>query len=131
MSTTTYTTHIVYKTTNLVNNKIYIGIHSTNDINDGYLGSGVYLFSDLKKYGKENFKREVLYECSSRDIAAAIEASLVNEDFVYRKDTYNLKPGGCKMKNGKPKIKLRAGLDLSRLSMKERKRLAGSPRYKL
>lgn len=50
----------VYKTTNLINGKIYIGQHTTENIDDGYLGSGVILQKAFKKYGKENFKREVL-----------------------------------------------------------------------
>jgi hypothetical protein len=50
----------VYKTTNKKNGKFYIGIHSTNDLNDGYLGSGTILKSSIKKNGKENFKLEYL-----------------------------------------------------------------------
>jgi len=34
--------HIIYQITNKVNNKIYIGLHSTKDINDGYMGSGKF-----------------------------------------------------------------------------------------
>ena len=52
---------IVYQITNLINDKIYIGIHSTNDINDNYFGSGTILNKAIKKYGKQNFKKEVLY----------------------------------------------------------------------
>ncbi len=50
---------IIYKTTNLINGKIYVGYHNT-DINDGYLGSGTIFSKALKKYGKKNFVREVL-----------------------------------------------------------------------
>ena len=50
----------VYKTTNLLTGKIYIGQHSTKNIDDGYLGSGVYLKKAFKKYGKENFKCEII-----------------------------------------------------------------------
>lgn len=53
--------HIVYLTTNLVNNKIYIGVHSTYDLNDDYLGSGFALKKAINKYGKEKFKREILF----------------------------------------------------------------------
>ena len=131
MSTTTYTTHIVYKTTNLVNNKIYIGIHSTNDINDGYLGSGRKLVREIEKYGEENFSRAILYECSSRDIAAAYESFLVNEKFLERDDTYNIRKGGERHSMGKPVVKLKGSMSLTSLSAKERRRLVMNPRYKL
>jgi len=49
----------IYKTTNLINNKIYVGKHKTS-ANDGYLGSGLILGYAVDKYGKENFKREIL-----------------------------------------------------------------------
>lgn len=53
--TSTIIYHIVYETTNLINGKIYRGVHSTNNINDGYLGSGIKFGRALKKYGKSNF----------------------------------------------------------------------------
>lgn len=87
--------HVVYKTTNLINNnKIYIGLHSTDNINDSYLGSGWVLKSAIKKYGKENFRKVILCICDSRKQARATEAALVTEDFCKRPDTYNLTKGG-------------------------------------
>jgi len=50
---------IIYKTLNLVNNKIYVGQHYTS-ADDGYLGSGKILKLAIFKYGKHNFKREIL-----------------------------------------------------------------------
>lgn len=49
--------HVVYKTTNTLNNKIYVGLHSTNNINDNYIGSGYVLKDAIKKYGKSKFKK--------------------------------------------------------------------------
>ncbi len=55
--------HYIYKTTCLLNDKIYVGHHSSNDLNDKYLGSGAYFKRAVKQYGKENFKKEILEVC--------------------------------------------------------------------
>lgn len=86
--------HIVYKTTNVVNNKIYIGVHSTEDIEDGYLGSGKLLHKAIVKYGKSNFTREIIKLCDSRDEALELERLLVDKEFLKREDVYNLVIGG-------------------------------------
>lgn len=49
--------HLVYMTTNLVNGKMYVGVHSTENLEDGYLGSGNLIKKAVKKYGRENFDR--------------------------------------------------------------------------
>jgi hypothetical protein len=59
--------YILYETTNLVNGKKYRGIHKTENLEDGYLGSGYALLESVNKYGKENFTREVLRFCESYD----------------------------------------------------------------
>lgn len=86
--------YTVYKTTNLVNGKIYVGLHITEDLNDNYLGSGSQIRAAVKKYGKENFKREYIKICSGPEEMYNLEAEIVNEDFVKRPDTYNMKTGG-------------------------------------
>jgi len=87
--------YYIYKTTNLTNNKIYIGYHYSNDIdNDKYLGSGYSLLKSIKKYGKKYFKREILFEFDNSDDAFNKEKEIVNEDFVKRRDTYNTTIGG-------------------------------------
>jgi hypothetical protein len=58
--------YTIYKTTNLINNKIYVGQHSVIEKNDVYLGSGFLLKKAIKKYGKENFKKEILEYCDSK-----------------------------------------------------------------
>lgn len=86
--------HLIYKTTNLVNNKIYIGAHSTNNVDDGYLGSGKMLHSAIRKYGAENFKREVLFIFDSPEKMFEKEKEIVTEEFVSRLDVYNIVTGG-------------------------------------
>lgn len=94
-----YKYHIIYKTTNLINNKIYVGMHSTDNLNDGYLGSGWILKQAIKKHSKENFKREVLLVLPSRKEAREIEALLVDTEFISRQNTYNLQEGGMGVEN--------------------------------
>ena len=49
---------IIYKTTNLLNGKIYVGQDSHSD--PKYLGSGVYIYNSIRKYGKKNFIKEII-----------------------------------------------------------------------
>ena len=86
--------HFVYKTTNIKNKKFYVGVHSTFDLNDSYLGSGSYLHKSIQKYGKENFKREIIKICSDYEEAYELESLIVNADFVMNESTYNLALGG-------------------------------------
>lgn len=90
------THHYVYKTTNILNNKIYVGrrVSSASPEIDPYLGSGKQLLLAIKKYGRENFKKEVIKICDSKEHSAEIEASIVTEEFIKRPDTYNMHKGG-------------------------------------
>lgn len=86
--------YYLYKITNLLTNKIYIGVHTTTNLNDSYFGSSRQLKADIKKFGKNNFKKEILEFFNSSSEAFAREAEIVNEPFVARPDTYNLSVGG-------------------------------------
>ena len=54
------TYHYLYKITNTTNGKIYLGIHSTDNLDDGYFGSGTAFKKAITKYGKDNFIKDVL-----------------------------------------------------------------------
>lgn len=102
--------YIVYETTNLINGKIYIGVHKTKDqsIFDGYIGCGVYVSQPytyqyaktafqyaVKKYGPENFRRKTISIFETEQQAYDLEAEIVNEAFLKRDDVYNMVLGGC------------------------------------
>lgn len=91
----------IYKTTNIVNGKYYIGKHETTNINDGYLGSGISLKRAIKKYGKENFKKEILIFKNSSQELYALEALYVTIIQVKNKNCYNIKVGGKGAASGK------------------------------
>ena len=86
--------YTIYKITNLIDGKIYIGKHQTKDVNDGYMGSGKQLKRAQAKHGIGNFKKEILFQFDNETDMNAKEAELVTEEFCLREDTYNLCPGG-------------------------------------
>ena len=84
--------YILYKTTNLVNGKYYIGV--TNDTKPYYKGSGTALYEAFRVHGRKNFKREDLETFKISEEAFAREAEVVNKAFVKDRNTYNIKVGG-------------------------------------
>jgi hypothetical protein len=84
----------LYQITNLINGKIYIGVHQTNNIDDSYMGSGTAILRAIKKYGIENFKKDILGFFDTYEAALLAEKTTVDNDFLLRKDVYNLRTGG-------------------------------------
>lgn len=82
--------YTIYKITNLINNKYYIGKHKTDNLDDGYMGSGKLIKRAIEKYGLENFKKEILFDLESEELMNFKEAELV----IISEETYNLCPGG-------------------------------------
>lgn len=82
--------YTVYKITNNINKKYYIGKHQTKDLNDGYMGSGKLIVFAIKKYGQENFTKEILHMFDNEDEMNAKEKELV----VISEESYNLCEGG-------------------------------------
>lgn len=83
----------IYKTTNLINQKIYIGQH-TKSKDDSYLGSGLLILRAIKKYGKQNFKKEIIKECFSIQELNELEFFYIKRYNSIFPNGYNLRSGG-------------------------------------
>ena len=86
--------HYIYKTTCNVNGKYYIGMHSTDNLEDGYLGSGKKLWNSINYHGKENHTKEILEFLKNRKELKKREKEIVNEDLLSEELCMNLKLGG-------------------------------------
>ena len=83
--------HFVYRWTNNINGKWYIGSHS-GDLDDGYTASGIAINKAFDKYGMENFSREILMNLDVRDDMLELEEFLLTElDASNNQNSYNLK----------------------------------------
>ena len=84
----------LYKITNLTNGKMYIGQHTTSNLDDGYMGSGIRIKLAIQKYGIDNFRKEWLMFCEDSDELNYMERVFVDQTWIDRSDTYNLSLGG-------------------------------------
>lgn len=86
--------HTIYQTTNLINNKIYIGAHSTDDPHDEYYGSGTNITRAIEKYGRSSFKKILLHIFETPAEMFLKEKEIVTAEFLKRADVYNIVEGG-------------------------------------
>jgi len=86
--------HYFYKITNNINGHFYYGVHNTNNLEDGYMGSGIRLRMAYKKYGMENFSKEILKFFNSANEAFEYESEIVTETLVKDDNCYNIQEGG-------------------------------------
>jgi hypothetical protein len=91
--------HYLYRTTNIVNKKFYVGIHSTDDLDDGYIGSGTYLWYSIRKYGRDNFVTEKIKFFDDRRSLVEAEEEFVNTNLINDSLCMNLQSGGCRARD--------------------------------
>lgn len=113
----------VYRITNLINQKEYVGVHTTSNLDDGYMGSGVAIVRAVKKHGVGNFRKEILQFFDTESDAYDYELQIVNEKYVAREDTYNMTLGG-------KKPPARKGVKLDEETVERYRTLANTPERK-
>ena len=86
--------HYIYKITRVDNGKYYIGMHSTDNLEDGYFGSGKLITASVKKHGKEKHIKEILEYCESREVLKEREKELVTHELLEDEECMNLRLGG-------------------------------------
>jgi len=88
--------YLIYEITNIINNKKYRGKRETNNLDDGYLGSGLYIKRAIKKYGRENFIKEILFMAFDKNKLNEAEKIFVDKTWLSlgSEKVYNLKIGG-------------------------------------
>ncbi len=98
------TYHIFYFIVLLVDGKyrgIYGGIHSTNNLNDNYLGSGTFLKKLKKEYGEENFIKFNIKFFNTREEAITYEKKIINKNWIKSEYSINKTIGGNSSVNNK------------------------------
>jgi len=86
--------YLIYKITNKINGRYYIGRHRTPDINDSYMGSGKAITNAIKKYGVNNFSKKIIAESWNESNLWELEKIIVNDEIVKDPMSYNMSYGG-------------------------------------
>jgi predicted XRE-type DNA-binding protein len=86
--------HYLYKTTCIITGRWYIGMHSTNNLEDGYMGSGKRLRHSLRYHGKNNHVKEILEFFDNRELLVEAEIKAITPEMVSNRNRMNLKEGG-------------------------------------
>lgn len=86
--------YYLYKITNKKNKRVYVGVHKTENLLDGYMGSGKLIKAAVAKYGLSCFDKEILMFCESYEKLLEVERNVVNSIFVHKTSSYNLRIGG-------------------------------------
>ena len=88
------TIHYLYKTICLVTGRYYIGMHSTCNLEDGYMGSGKRLRRSIRKYCIDNHKKEILEFFDTRELLIEAEKGAITPEMVMDNNCMNLMGGG-------------------------------------
>lgn len=109
--------YYLYEIRNNLNDKIYVGVHKTKDMNDGYMGSGKVIIRAIEKHGIDNFTKVILEAFENEEAMYAREKFVVNNEFLSRENVYNIRRGGFggfDYINNFPEIKHNATIECSR-----------------
>lgn len=106
--------HYIYKTICNVTGRWYVGMHSTSNENDGYMGSGKRLRYSIRKYGVEQHTKEIIEYCNSREELVLREMDIVTNELISDELCMNLKCGGTGgISSEEHHIKMREGASKS------------------
>lgn len=86
--------YYLYEVKNNLNGKIYVGVHKTKSLDDGYMGSGKVISNAIRKHGIEHFTKIILERFETSGAMYAREKEVVTAEFLMREDVYNLRRGG-------------------------------------
>jgi hypothetical protein len=86
--------YYIYEIVNKINDKIYIGVHRTANLDDGYMGSGSRISAAIKKYGIQNFEKTIIKFFENPEDMYLAESEMVTAEFLSRDNVYNLRRGG-------------------------------------
>jgi hypothetical protein len=86
--------HYIYKIANTKNGKYYIGMNSTDNLEDVYFGSGKRIRNSIRKHGKDLYAKEILEYFDDRESLKNKETEIANENLLSNPMCMNLQPGG-------------------------------------